>query len=384
MNARPALALVFILAFAALLFFRWREQPATSATAGAPTLYKDDLLGVSRLDTDKGIAQFENRVKEDPRDFISLTILGQLYSRRGRDKSDLADFARAEQAFHRALQLNPDHANAKSALAGAYASQHKFSEALAVARELYETNPASLDALATMTDALVETGQYQEGEAALGKLTEKIGEMPAILARRAQLAELKGQTGPAVTLLQRGVESMRRTADPAPEIAWFEARLGDVYYHAGCLAESERHFDAALSLYRTYPLGLAGLGDIRAAQGRLADARDLYARAIAESPTPRRLFDLGTLEERLGNADAAAARYAAGEDIVKKAERIRRPTTASSPSSMRSVLASRPRPSTTRKRIWRSGRTSRRTTCWRGRSIGTSGSTKRRPPSARR
>jgi len=319
MNARRALLLVFILAFGALLFFRWREQPATSASAGAPTVYNDHMLGVSRLDTDRGIAQFETRVKEDPRDFISFTILGQLYSRRGRDKSDLSDFARAEQSFNHALRLSPEHAAAKSGLAAAYASQHKFSEALAVARELYQKNPASLDALATMADALLETGQYREGEEAIAKLTEKIGEIPAILARRAQLSELKGQTGPAVTLLQRGVETMRKTADPPTEIAWFEARLGDVYYHSGCLAESERHFDAALALYNTYPLGLAGLGDIRAAQGRLEDARDLYARAVAESPTPRRLFDLGTIEERLGNAPAAAERYTAGEEMIRKA-----------------------------------------------------------------
>ena len=143
-------------------------------------------------------------------------------------------------------------------------------------------------------------------------LAKKAGELPAVLARRAQLAELKGQTGPAVTLLQRAVESMRRDAEPAPEIAWFEARLGDVYYHTGCLAESERHFDAALRSTSRYPLGLAGLGDIRAAQGRLEDARDLYARAVAESPQPRRLFDLGAIEERLGNGAAAAERYAAG------------------------------------------------------------------------
>ena len=112
---------------------------------------------------------------------------------------------------------------------------------------------------------------------------------------------------------------MRRDAEPAPEIAWFEARLGDVYYHTGCLAESERHFDAALRLNSAYPLGLAGLGDIRAAQGRLEDARDLYARAVAESAQPRRLFDLGAIEERLGNGAAAAERYAQGEAMVKKA-----------------------------------------------------------------
>ena len=317
MTARHALLAGFLVAIIAVVAFRGRgasEGPSANALAAS-----DALLVLSTPDTDKGIAQFETRVKEDPRDFLSLTVLGQLYSRRGRDRLDLASFAQAEAAFNHALQLNAEHAAARAGLAAAYSSQHKFREALTVARELYERSPNSLDALATVSDAYIETGQYKEGEEALQTLSNKAGELPAVLARRAQLAELKGQTGPAVTLLQRAVESMRRDADPAPEIAWFEARLGDVYYHTGCLAESERHFEAALRLNAAYPLGLSGLGDIRAAQGRLDEARDLYARAVAESPQPRRLFDLGAIEERLGNGAAAAERYAQGEALVKKA-----------------------------------------------------------------
>jgi tetratricopeptide (TPR) repeat protein len=320
MNARRALVVVFLFAFAALLLFRLRSgSEAGLTTVGASSPYSDAVLAVSRLDTDKGIAQFETRVTEDPRDFISLTILGQLYGRRGRDKGNLADFVRAEQSFHRALQLNADHAPATAALAAAYTSQHKFADALAVARDLYEKSPASLEALATMTDAYLETGQYAQAEESLRVLSKKIGEDPAVLARRAQFAELKGQTGPAVTLLQRAIDTMRRNAEPAPEIAWFEARLGDVYYHTGCLAESERHFDASLRLFDTYPVGLAGLADVRAAQGRLEDARDLYARAVAESAQPRRLFDLGLIEERLGNGSAAQRRYQQAEDVVRAA-----------------------------------------------------------------
>ena len=303
----------------ALAALRWRGGSEGRAANPLGASDRDALLALSTPDIDKGIAQFETRVKEDPRDFLSLTILGQLYGRRGRDRLDLDSFAQAEAAFNHALQLNGEHAAARAGLAAAYASQHKFREALTVARELYERSPNSLDALATVSDAYIETGQYKEGEEALRTLAEKAGEMPAVLARRAQLAELKGQTGLAVTLLQRAVDSMRRDAQPAPEIAWFETRLGDVYYHTGCLAESERHFDAALRLNAAYPLGLAGLGDVRAAQGRLDDARDLYARAVAESPQPRRLFDLGNIEERRGNGAAAAERYAQGETVVKKA-----------------------------------------------------------------
>jgi tetratricopeptide (TPR) repeat protein len=318
-TARRVLFLVFIVALAALVVARWPREADSSAANTPASRISDSFLALATADTEKGIAQFETRVREDPRDFVSMTILGQLYSRRGRDRGDLASFGKAEAAFNQALQLNPDHAAARAGVAAAYASQHKFAEALAVAREQYGKNPASLDALATMADVLLETGQYQDGEDAIRKLTEKLGESPAILARRAQLAELKGQTGAAVTLLQRALDRMRRDAEPAPEIAWFEARLGDVYYHGGCLADAERHFDSALSLYPTYPIGLAGLGDIRAAQGRFADARDLYVRAVAQSPQPRRLFDLGLIEERLGKAAEAARRYEQAEEIVREA-----------------------------------------------------------------
>jgi tetratricopeptide (TPR) repeat protein len=318
MTARHALLAVFLVALIALVVFRGRSI-SDSPPASPPTRAGDSLLAMLAPDTEKGIAQFETRVKEDPRDFLSFTILGQLYARRGRDHGDLASFGLAEAAFNQALRLNADHVAARAGLAAAYASQHRFQEALDAARDVYARSPNSLDALATVSDAHFEIGQYAEGEKALETLSAKAGELPAVLARRAMVAELKGQTGPAVTLLKRAVDSMRRDAQPAPEIAWYEARLGDIYYHAGCLADAERHFDASLSLYPTYPLGLAGLGDIRAGQGRLEDARDLYVRAVTDSPQPRRLFDLGLIEERLGNPSEAAKRYEQAETIVQTA-----------------------------------------------------------------
>ncbi len=307
------LALVFGLA---LVFVSTSKTPEVSRLPAMSIFSTPAAL--SGLDTDKGIRQFETRVKEDPRDFLSLTILGQLYARKGREKGDLALVRDAEESFRRALQLNPNHVPATALLASAYVSQHKFSEALQVARELNDRSPGSIDALATLADAYLETGQYKEGEAAVKSLTEKAGNAPPILARRALVAELKGRTAEAVALLERAATRTRQDADPAQEIAWYEARLGDVYFHCGCLAESEKHFTNALQLFDTYPLGLSGLADVRVTQGRLQDAADLYRRAVAESPEPRRLFGLGAVEEMLGRTDEAERRYQQGEAIARR------------------------------------------------------------------
>jgi tetratricopeptide (TPR) repeat protein len=271
------------------------------------------------LDTDAGIRQFETRVTEDPRDFISLTVLGQLYARKGREKSDLASFRRAEEVANSALARNADHVPAKALLASVYLSQHRFAEALQKARELYDRSPANLEALATIADAHLELGQYREGEEVVRTLMQKAGGHPAVLARRALIAELKGRNAEAIALLQQATGVMRRDAEPSQEIAWFEARLGDVYFHNGCLADSERHFEAAGQLFDKYPMALSGLADVRVAQGRLQEAADLYRRSVRDSPQPRRFFDLGAVEEALGRVDEAENLYRQGEESARLA-----------------------------------------------------------------
>ena len=204
--------LVFILAFAALLFFRWREQPADVGRPPEPRRSSTTtLLGVSRLDTDKGIAQFETRVKEDPRDFISLTDPRSAVQP-ARPRQERSRRFRARRAGIPTGAAAQSRARRRQVGAGGRlrVAAQVFGGARSRARAVRDESRTASTRSRRMTDALLETGQYKEGEEALGKLTEKIGEMPAILARRAQLAELKGQTGPAVTLLQRAVESMRR------------------------------------------------------------------------------------------------------------------------------------------------------------------------------
>src|SRR5688572_26840374 len=86
--------------------------------------------------TDRAIRQFEQRVVENPRDYLSCTILGQLRARRARETGDFDAYGRAEEAFRQALNVNKDHVAAMVGLAAALASQHRFAESLQLVRTI--------------------------------------------------------------------------------------------------------------------------------------------------------------------------------------------------------------------------------------------------------
>src|SRR5688500_5124634 len=94
------------------------QRGAANDPAAPPT--QSAALGSSA--TDRAIRQFEQRAVENPRDYLSSTILGQLHGRRGREIGDFDAYGRAEEAFRRALNVNKDHVAAMVGLAAALAS----------------------------------------------------------------------------------------------------------------------------------------------------------------------------------------------------------------------------------------------------------------------
>ena len=74
--------------------------------------------------------------------------------------------------------------------------------------------------------------------------------------------------------------------------------------------------DIVLSAVETAPdyhVAVAGLASVRAAQGRIDDAIELYERAVTLVPEPTTLAALGDLYSLTGNDRAAADRYATVE-----------------------------------------------------------------------
>src|SRR5439155_1758398 len=71
-----------------------------------------------------------------------------------------------------------------------------------------------------------------------------------------------------------------------------------------------------------YYMALGGLGRVRAAEGQLAAAVDLYRRAVARVPAPDLVAALGDVHDAAGHADEAERQYALVEYMGKVAAAV--------------------------------------------------------------
>src|SRR5207247_1952145 len=119
---------------------------------------------------------------------------------------------------------------------------------------------------------------------------------------------LFGDRAGAIELLRLAVAA-GSARDPEGR-AWALVHLGHEYFAVGDLAAAGRAYARALDVFPDYYLALGGLGRVRAAEGRLAAAADLYRRAVARVPQPNLVAALGDVHDAAGHADEAERQYA--------------------------------------------------------------------------
>jgi tetratricopeptide (TPR) repeat protein len=133
-----------------------------------------------RYSTDQAIRLFQERADRNPKDFVSLAILGEAHAEKARESGDPGGYERAEEALRKSLLQLPDYTRARMSLALVLNYRHKFAEGLELAGEVYAENPGNLTALATKGDAELELGRYTEAEATYRKLLSAGTEPPTL------------------------------------------------------------------------------------------------------------------------------------------------------------------------------------------------------------
>src|SRR5207237_6573800 len=124
-------------------------------------------------------------------------------------------------------------------------------------------------------DAHLELGNYEQAEKTYQEVERK-DQTIYLQSRRARLAELKGQPDKAVQLMQQAAAEEGERALSKESKAWYQVRLGDVHFNAGRLEKAAEHYEAARKQASHLAPALAGLGQVRAAQGRYDEAIALY------------------------------------------------------------------------------------------------------------
>ena len=250
------------------------------------------------VSADTSTLQFlEARAKDDPLDYTVQNRLADSYIKLMRDSGDLAYIDRAATAARASLAAVSAERNpgGLAALALVEFESHHFAEALKLAQRAYEIDPRNLSALAITGDAYLELGDYKASETVYAKLPGYDKNASPILARLARLAELQGDNNKAIKLLSQ----------TGKDDAWFQIRLGELYFRTGKLHEAEQHYQTALKLLPDSFSALEHLAELKAAQTKYDEGVALYQKVIAHVPRAEFLQALGDLYTFMGKPDEA-------------------------------------------------------------------------------
>ncbi len=266
----------------------------------------------------RGIAFLEKRLASDPDDSPAANQLAERLLRRAAWTGSLDDLRRADSVVAQSLRSVPAEQNhAALALAARVAmTMHRFSEAKKHAEKLLELQPKKAQPHQLLGDACLELGDIERAESAFAEVLKITGDSIATEARLARVALLRGKLEEAREHYEGAVNLARDPAEAGIDtLAWCLLRSGELAFRTGNFAEAEKQYGEALKLAPEHWSSLEHLAELRAAQGKDAEAVDLFTRAIKSADRAelwQALGDCHAFFKRSTEAKAAHERALAG------------------------------------------------------------------------
>lgn len=296
---------------------------ASSATpapaAAAPFTGRLPALPAAR-GTAREITKLQARLRSQPDDAGSLTLLGLEYEQRARETGDPSYYSKAEGVLRDALELAPGSPLAESGLGSLALSRHRFREALALGRRALALGTAAgvPNAIQSRSwgivgDALVELGRYNEAFDDFDRMM-RLEPGLAAYARSSYARELLGHPAAALAPMRAAVNASNGEPEP---LAWTSTQLGKLYWSRGRLAPARREYLRALAAVPGYVFALDALAQAEAARGDYRRAIALERRAVAKIPLPQFVSALGDLL-RVSGDEAGAQRQYALMDAIRR------------------------------------------------------------------
>jgi tetratricopeptide (TPR) repeat protein len=227
-------------------------------------------------------------------------------ARTARDTADGTHYARAEQLIAPLLRSDPQHFEALKVRAWVLLGQHRFREALELARALNKRVPDDLQVHGFIADACMELGLYEEAEKAAQWMLDLRPGNVAGLTRAAYLREVWGDVDGALDFMKKAFQRTR--PEETGDRAWLLTHIAHLLIEKREYSNAERALKEALRIFPNYHYALANLAKIYTARGDHAEAANLYRRRYEAAPHPENLFDLGAALSASG--DLAGARRA--------------------------------------------------------------------------
>jgi tetratricopeptide (TPR) repeat protein len=286
-------------------------------------------VGAARFDVERragsmvqrrqAIAFHERRLQEDPRSALDMAQLAALLMEEGRMRGNERAFVEAESLAMRSLgERSRRNGRSAALLVNALIAQHRFTEAVVVARDLVTLDPETPAYRALLAEVLMEVGDYREAITQLGSARQHRDDL-SIAPRFARWAELTGQTGEARRILVAARDESRRRQDLGGEQrAWFDLRLADLELRHGNLRNASSAIASGLKESPGDWRLLLALARLQAARGTWEKAIRTAEEAIADVPSPDGFALLAAAHSAEGRAEEANAYVMALEAVSRR------------------------------------------------------------------
>ncbi|HTX16287.1 MAG TPA: tetratricopeptide repeat protein [Candidatus Baltobacteraceae bacterium] len=153
-------------------------------------------------------------------------LLGDAYTQ---DK----DYPKAEEAYRKAIELDPDDPGHRHGLAQALLSENKYAEALEQFKKLAELEPGTAENYLRMAQLDRHLGQYDDAESNLQHAKQLAPGSIEILYNEALLYEDQGRYDDAVKVLSDSIAGVKNQGDVNPNaLAILYEQLGRAYSEA--------------------------------------------------------------------------------------------------------------------------------------------------------
>jgi len=264
--------------------------------------------------TEQMIWSLQQRIRRAPANVDAYAALGAAYVQRARETGDPTYYGKAQAVFAGALNRDPEHVDALIGKGTLALARHDFRAALALGEQARVANPKIARIYGVIGDAQIELGMYDEAVQTIQTMVDMRPDLSSY-SRVSYLRELYGDLPGATEAMQAAVKAGGANAE---NTQWVRVQLGHLHFNQGNLALAEREYAQGLAQLPDYVPALAGLAQVRAAEGRYDAAVELYTRATQRMPLPEYIIALGDLYAKTGDQERAQQQY----ELVQAIDRL--------------------------------------------------------------
>ena len=236
--------------------------------------------GASPLD--ERIRRSQEQVRESKNMPANLEQLGWLFVAKARASFDPGFYTVAEQCALALDSRQPGCAESLLLRGHALQSQHRFSEAEALARLLVTKRGLAFD-YGLLGDILADVGRVDEAAVAYQTMID-LKPDPQGYARVAHIRWIKGDLAGAVEAMQVAADGA--SPHDAESAAWMNTQLARYFWQSGKSNEAHGALNIALSFQTNYAPGLLLRGRMLLGAAKAEDAIPLLRQAAQINPLP--------------------------------------------------------------------------------------------------